>query len=32
MTITSGGNVLIGGTTAQNTGTNRGNLTINGTT
>ena len=32
LSITSGGNVLIGGTTAQNTGTNRGNLTINGTT
>jgi trimeric autotransporter adhesin len=28
----SGGNVIIGGTTAQNNATNRGNLTINGTT
>jgi hypothetical protein len=32
MRITSGGNVIIGGTTAQNNATNRGNLTINGTT
>jgi hypothetical protein len=32
MRITSGGNVLIGGTVAQNNASNRGNLTINGTT
>jgi hypothetical protein len=30
--ITSGGNVVIGGTTAQNNAASRGNLTINGTT
>jgi hypothetical protein len=32
MRITSGGNVVIGGTTAQNNASSRGNLTINGTT
>ena len=32
MRITSGGNVLINGTVVQNSATNRGNLTINGTT
>jgi hypothetical protein len=32
MRITSAGNVLINGTTVQNSSTNRGNLTINGTT
>jgi hypothetical protein len=32
MTITSAGNILINGTTVQNSNTNRGNLTINGTT
>ena len=32
MRITSGGNVLINGTTVQNSATSRGNLTINGTT
>jgi hypothetical protein len=32
MRITSGGNVVIGGSTAQNNAASRGNLTINGTT
>ena len=32
MRITSGGNIIINGTTAQNNGTNRGNLTLDGAT
>jgi hypothetical protein len=32
LSITSAGNVIIGGTTAQNNAASRGNLTINGTT